>query len=73
MDKLVEDSNFLAANNLIDYSLLLGEIEITNQTELREQIEAYEADSISCNNIYISKEGKAYLLGIVDPLTNFNC
>ena len=71
LEKLYVDANFLSQNNLIDYSLIIGEIEIESLDALREAVKDNEEQSISSSNIYISDAGKAYILGIIDPLTNF--
>lgn len=54
--------------NIIDYSLLMGEIIEPSVEELRELT---AEDPELARGIYITQDGKAYLLGIIDPLTNF--
>ena len=63
---LASDATFFARTNIIDYSLLLGEIR--NSEELLEQLDANEQSS---DGIYFSVDGKAYIMGIIDTLTDF--
>ena len=42
LEKLFIDANFLAQNNLIDYSLIIGEIEIESIPKLRQAVLDYE-------------------------------
>ena len=52
----------------MDYSLLVGQI---LQSELRKVKRMVAQDSALANGLYYSRDGKAYLLGIIDPLTYF--
>ena len=65
------DAAFFAKTNIIDYSLLLGEI-LTPLDELEDLI---EEDRNLTHGVYISTESehgrKAYVIGIIDPLTGF--
>jgi hypothetical protein len=67
------DADFLASCNIIDYSLLIGEIKLS--AEGKEGIEELRE---VCRNlpdfgtsVYIDNNDKAYLIGIIDPLTGF--
>lgn len=64
------DADFLASCNIIDYSLLLGEIKLGPQgiTELRENCKSLPEFG---TNVYLDKNGKAYLIGIIDPLNGY--
>lgn len=64
---LKKDSEFLCRNNLIDYSLLLGQL-TTPVSELR-QICA-EDPSLG-RGVYIDSDNRAWLVGIIDPLNGF--
>ena len=52
----------------MDYSLLIGEID---HSEMRKVKKMVAQDSAIGNCLYYSCDGKAYLLGIIDPLTYF--
>jgi len=62
------DCNFFQSNSLIDYSLLIGEIKSKNAHEVRQMV---HRDPSLAQGLYYSTDGKAYLLGIIDPLTKF--
>lgn len=66
---LKADADFLGACQIIDYSLLLGEIE-DDADSLRDRIET-ENDENAYRGVYFSKEGQPYILGVIDPLTGF--
>lgn len=53
--------------NLIDYSLLIGEI--CEDVEIIKQKVAEDPEL--SQGLYFSKDGKAYVIGIIDPLTGF--
>ena len=75
MNILKSDSTFLANSNLMDYSLLLGEIESTEEElkELKEWCQS-EDEKDRPHGIYINSDGtKAYVLAIIDCLTDYNC
>lgn len=65
---LERDCKFLSENMLIDYSLLVGEID-------KEHVKGVKSlvlnDPSLGQGLYYSTDGKAYLLGIIDPLTKF--
>lgn len=63
------DVDFLIAAEIIDYSLLVGEIIDVDYQTLRSMIE--EVPSLG-NGIYFEPgRQKAYIIGIIDPLTGF--
>lgn len=57
---LNSDADFLASCNIIDYSLLLGEIQDDPELVVHQ------------HGVYISACKKPYLFGVIDPLTGFN-
>lgn len=69
------DADFLASCQIIDYSLLVGEIIMTEPGP--KGIEALRAVCAELpdfgTNVYLDANGKAYLMGIIDPLTGFTC
>ena len=70
IDILETDTQFLASCEIIDYSLILGEVKFNQSIEeLRELIE--EEPGLS-QNLYLASNGMIYQIGIIDPLTNFN-
>lgn len=54
---------------IIDYSLLLGEID-DPADELRERIKE-ENDPNTYRGVYFATDGKPYVIGIIDPLTGY--
>jgi len=69
--KLIEiiktDTKFLQDREIIDYSLLLGQIE-NNRQQIKEMIQNEPA---SGKGIYFTKEGLPFVVGIIDPLTGW--
>ena len=65
------DAAFFAKAGIIDYSLLLGEIlmEPAIVAELKERAKL-EPDLF--NGVYFADNGKAYVIGIIDPLTGYD-
>ena len=61
------DAHFFSKQSIIDYSLLLGEIN-EDPDVLRQQI---ELNPNIGDNIYFDVDGRPYVLGIIDPLTGF--
>ena len=61
------DADFLSQNGIIDYSLLLGQIE-GDRENLRQSI---RLDPNSGKYIYFSDQGQPYVIGIIDPLTGW--
>jgi len=61
------DSNFLRSVDIIDYSLLLGEI-TTPSAELKQQI----AEEPELGRGVYCTEDSQYVMGIIDPLTGFS-
>jgi 1-phosphatidylinositol-3-phosphate 5-kinase len=73
LDVIDLDADFLASCNIIDYSLLIGEIKLKDDGD-----EGIEELREVCNNlpdfgtsVYLDSDKKAYLIGIIDPLTGF--
>ena len=66
---LTKDANFFAAAGIIDYSLLLGEVSDIDVQDLKEQI---RQNPELGNGVYFDTEGRAWVIGIIDPLTGFN-
>jgi 1-phosphatidylinositol-4-phosphate 5-kinase len=66
---IMTDTEFFIHAQIIDYSLLLGEIVDVEYHELRDHIQEFPELG---NGIYFepSRE-KAYVIGIIDPLTGF--
>lgn len=62
------DCAFLRENSLIDYSLLIGEIGTDQIQRVKEMV---REDKSLGHGLYYSTDGKAYLIGIIDPLTKF--
>jgi hypothetical protein len=54
--------------NILDYSLLLGEI-TTNVNEVRE---ACAQNPELGRGVYIDENGKPYILGVIDPLNVYD-
>jgi hypothetical protein len=50
----------------MDYSLLVGEISADQVPGIKRMV---AQDSSLGNGLYYSPDGKAYVLGIIDPLT----
>jgi hypothetical protein len=65
---LKADSDFLNSVYIIDYSLLLGEIICEDIEELREML---KKDQNLSRGVYVTDCGKAYIVGVIDPLTGF--
>lgn len=70
IEVLKADADFLGVCQIIDYSLLLGEIE-GDAEELRDKIENEQDDNFY-RGVYFTRSGKPYVLGVIDPLTGFN-
>jgi len=68
-DILESDAHFLADCNIIDYSLILGEVQIKDRNLLMQTI---DENPDAGTNLYVSSTGAIYQMGIIDPLTNFN-
>ena len=66
---LRKDADFFAQARIIDYSLLLGEVTDHDAEDLREQI---KNNPELGNGVYFDVEGRAWVIGIIDPLTGFN-
>jgi hypothetical protein len=60
----------LQENSIIDYSLLIGEIEEPIE-EVKEKIRQSKDPEIA-QGLYFSNK-KAYIMGIIDPLTGYTC
>jgi hypothetical protein len=67
LDILKDDAKFLGRCAIIDYSLLLGEIE-DDPEELKEAISKNPGLG---HGIYWADTGKPYIVGVIDPLTGF--
>ena len=68
-DIIRTDIDFFIAAQIIDYSLLVGEIVDVEYAEVRKLIE--ENPELN-NGIYFEPaRKKAYVIGIIDPLTGF--
>lgn len=64
------DSDFLAQMNIIDYSLLLGEILTDSVDKFKTLIsETPDLD----RGVFISNKNRIFIMGIIDPLTGFSC
>ena len=62
------DCQFLQDSHLIDYSLLIGEISVP-VNQVRSMV---RRDPSLATGLHFSSDGtKAYLVGIIDPLTKF--
>ena len=68
-DIVRKDADFFAAARIIDYSLLLGEVVENDMDDLRDQI---RANPELGSGVYFDVEGRAWVIGIIDPLTGFN-
>jgi len=66
---LNSDADFLATCNIIDYSLLIGEI-LDDPEEIKSKI-AFENDLNPHRGVYFTSSNVPYLLGVIDPLTGF--
>lgn len=69
VDILKSDADFLARCGIIDYSLLLGEIE--DDPEKIKAKMAVEKDKTMYRGLYFTSDDKPYLIGVIDPLTGF--
>ena len=67
LDVIRNDSEFLKRSNLIDYSLLLGELKI----ELSSLREMCKKNPELGRGIYIDGTKRAWLIGIIDPLNSY--
>ena len=68
------DADFLASVNIIDYSLLLGEINLSEgKSGIKELREVCKSLPDFGTAIYLDSNGKAYVVGVIDPLTGFTC
>lgn len=69
---LASDAAFFALNNIIDYSLLLGVIQ--NTDEVLKELESGERPSNG--NLYFSPQGvdpkQGYIIGVIDIFTEYN-
>lgn len=61
-----KDAQFFASVSIIDYSVLLGEV-----TDSETLLENIQNSKESEEGVYVSTTGKAYLIGIIDILTEF--
>ena len=73
LDILDIDADFLASCNIIDYSLLIGEIKLSAEgqdgiDDLRKMCKALPDFGTA---VYLDNTGKAFILGIIDPLTGY--
>ena len=68
-DVVKKDADFFADAEIIDYSLLLGEIVDIDIDDLKEQVN--ENPELG-QGLYFDVDGKAWVIGIIDPLTGFN-
>ena len=68
-DVVKKDADFFAEARIIDYSLLLGEVIEDDIEDLRDQI---RTNPELGNGVYFDVEGRAWVIGIIDPLTGFN-
>ena len=53
---------------MMDYSLLIGEILPSEMKKVRRMV---SLDSTLSTGLYYSKDGKGYLIRIIDPLTYY--
>ena len=66
-----KDAAFFAKAGIIDYSLLLGEI--LSEPEIIDNLkERAKVEPKLFNGVYFDDAGKAYVIGIIDPLTGFD-
>ena len=73
IDILASDAKFLADHNLMDYSLLCGEIDCSEPQVLAELKEWTKDEKRRPQGIYINSTGsQAYVLAIIDALTGFD-
>ena len=68
-DVCKSDADFFATTGIIDYSLLMGLVEDIDIEDLKEQI---SLNPELGNGVYFDTEGRAWVIGIIDPLTGFN-
>lgn len=68
-DVLRKDADFFARTDIIDYSLLLGEVVTDDIEDLKEQV---KINPELGQGLYFDVDGKAWVIGIIDPLTGFN-
>ena len=66
---LEKDANFFATTGIIDYSLLLGEVSDIDIDDLKEEI---KQNPELGSGVYFDTENRAWVIGIIDPLTGFN-
>lgn len=70
LNTLTSDANFLSTHNLMDYSLLVGEIDPAEDLQELKQWVVEERPQ----GIYIDAAGeRAYVVAIIDCLTAFDC
>jgi hypothetical protein len=67
LEILKDDAKFLGRCSIIDYSLLLGEIE-DDPAELEEAI---LLNPKLGHGVFWDETGRPYIVGIIDPLTGF--
>jgi len=68
-DVLRKDADFFSRTDIIDYSLLLGEVVTDDVEDLKEQV---KINPELGQGLYFDVDGKAWVIGIIDPLTGFN-
>jgi 1-phosphatidylinositol-4-phosphate 5-kinase len=71
VDILCKDAQFLAENNIIDYSVLIGEIH-EDPYELSQRLLETPSLKQQAKGVFFATDGKPYFVGIIDPLTGFN-
>jgi hypothetical protein len=65
---IMKDVQFLQRSNIIDYSMLLGQLKI----DLPTLKNLCKEDPSLGQGVFIDDEERAWIIGIIDPLTGFN-
>jgi len=72
LDAIVADSHFLASQNLMDYSLLVGIHRLSNRRSPQEKEERLRALQKAGGYISVDRQ-KVYFFGIIDVLEKYDC